>query len=54
VIRTGERYGVVVGKGTRLIGPVNRAVNALIKNGTVARLQRRWLSSDLSKLPELR
>jgi hypothetical protein len=28
-------------------------VKALVANGTLAKLQRRWLSADLSKLPVL-
>jgi polar amino acid transport system substrate-binding protein len=45
-IPTGERYGIVVEKGSRLLGPLNGAVNALVADGTVARLAKRWLTSD--------
>ncbi len=54
VIRTGESYGAVFAKGSRLRGPVNRALAALKKDGTIAALQRRWLTADLSRLPVLR
>lgn len=54
VIRTGERYGAVFAKGSRLRGPVNRALAALAKDGTIATLQKRWLTADLSRLPVLR
>jgi polar amino acid transport system substrate-binding protein len=54
VIRTGERYGAVFPKGSRLRGPVNRAIAALKKDGTLAALQRKWLAQDLAKVPVLR
>lgn len=37
-----------------LLAPrVSAAVKALVANGTVGKLQRRWLSTDLTKLPVL-
>ncbi len=54
VIRTGESYGAVFPKGSRLRGPVNRAIAALRRDGTLAGLQRTWLSADLTKVPVLR
>ena len=53
VLRTNERYGIVIGKGSALTGPVDVAVQALVGNGTVSRLQRRWLLTDLRRLPVL-
>jgi hypothetical protein len=50
VLRTGERYGIVLQKGSALTARVNAAVRALVDNGTVSRLQRRWLSADLGQL----
>jgi polar amino acid transport system substrate-binding protein len=50
----GESYGAVFAKGSRLRGPVNRALTALKKDGTIAALQKRWLTADLSRLPVLR
>jgi polar amino acid transport system substrate-binding protein len=49
-IPTGERYGIVVEKGSRLLGPLNRAVATLVTDGTVARLSERWLTTDPAKL----
>lgn len=54
VIRTGESYGAVFQKGNRLRGPVNRAIAALRKDGTLARLGRTWLTRDVATLPVLR
>jgi ABC-type amino acid transport substrate-binding protein len=50
VLRTDERYGVVLQKGSQLTRRVNAAVRALVANGTLARLQRRWLLTDLGSL----
>lgn len=54
VIPTGERYGAVFPKGSRLRGHVNRAITALQRDGTIAGLQRTWLTADLSRAPVLR
>jgi ABC-type amino acid transport substrate-binding protein len=40
----------VLQKGSGLTARVNAAVRALVDNGTVSRLQRRWLSADLGQL----
>lgn len=53
VIDTGEEYGITLPKGSRLTPPVNRALRALIADGTVGTLARRWLTTDISKLPVL-
>jgi hypothetical protein len=50
VLRTGDRYGIVLQKGSPLTARVDAAVRALVDNGTVSRLQRRWLSADLGRL----
>lgn len=50
VLRTNERYGVVLERGSSLTPRVNAAVRALIANGTLARLQRRWLLTDLGRV----
>ena len=50
VIRTNERYGIVLPRGSSLTPRVNAAVLALTSNGTLARLQRRWLLTDLGAL----
>jgi polar amino acid transport system substrate-binding protein len=53
-IVTSERYAIAFPKGSPLRAPVNAALRGLRSNGTLARLQKRWLSADLSKLPVLR
>jgi polar amino acid transport system substrate-binding protein len=50
VLRTNERYGVVLQKGSLLTRRVSAAVRALVANGTLTRLQRRWLLTDLASL----
>jgi polar amino acid transport system substrate-binding protein len=50
VLRTNERYGVVLQKGSPLTRRVNAAVRALVANGTLAKLQRRWLLTELGNL----
>jgi polar amino acid transport system substrate-binding protein len=53
VIKTGEQYGVALPKGSQLLSAVDAAVGALIADGTVQRLQRKWLTANLSTLPTL-
>jgi len=53
-IDTGENYGVVLPKDSALLPVVNDALNALIANGALTTISRRWLSTDLTKLPTLR
>ena len=48
LIRTGERYGAVLPKGSALTGPVDTALQAMRQDGTIARLQRPWLELNLS------
>lgn len=40
-----EQFGLVLDKDSPLTSCVTQAVNALRKNGTLAKLQRRWLTS---------
>jgi ABC-type amino acid transport substrate-binding protein len=54
VIRTNERYGVVIADGSPLTPAVNRALAALLRDGTVDRLAREWLSVDVAGLRVLR
>jgi polar amino acid transport system substrate-binding protein len=53
LIRTGERYGAVLPKGSALLKPVNRAIRAILEDGAVTRMQRAWLAVDLSKVRTL-
>jgi len=54
LIATREHYAVALPKSSALRGPVNTALRALQQDGTLARLQKRWLSVDMSKLRVLR
>jgi polar amino acid transport system substrate-binding protein len=54
VIATGEQYGIALPKGSPLLGAVNKALGSLTADGTVQRLQKKWLSTNLSALPVLR
>jgi polar amino acid transport system substrate-binding protein len=40
----GEHYGLLFQKGNKLVGCVNAAIAALRSNGTMAALQKKWLS----------
>jgi polar amino acid transport system substrate-binding protein len=53
VIPTGEQYGVLLPKGSALEAAVNDAVTALVADGRIATLAKRWLSTDLGTLPTL-
>jgi ABC-type amino acid transport substrate-binding protein len=54
VIRTGEQYGVALPRGSALTTTVDAALGSLIADGTVQRLQKKWLSANLATLPVLR
>jgi polar amino acid transport system substrate-binding protein len=49
-----ERYGIAFPKGSPLRAPVNTALRALQRDGTLSRLQKRWLSVNMSQLKELK
>jgi polar amino acid transport system substrate-binding protein len=49
----GDRWGVLLSKGSGLTSCVDRAVNALQANGTLAALSHRWIASAAS-VPVLR
>lgn len=53
LLRTNERYGVVLEKDSALTERIDGAVRALVANGTLSRLQKRWLLADLRRLPVL-
>jgi glutamine transport system substrate-binding protein len=53
VIRTGERYGIAMAKGSVLLGPVNKALGSLLADGSVDALARRWLTFDPTKAKTL-
>ena len=53
-IVTREHYGIAFPKGSPLRASVNAALSALTRDGTMARLQKRWLTTDVAKLRVLR
>jgi polar amino acid transport system substrate-binding protein len=53
-IVTNEQYGAVLTKGSKLTASVSAAINALNKNGTIGRLQKKWFNLDVSKIPVLK
>ena len=54
VIDTEEHYGVVLPTGSPLASAVNDALAAIISQGSLATISKRWLSTDLAKLRALR
>jgi polar amino acid transport system substrate-binding protein len=54
VIKTGEKYGIALPRGGALRAQVDRALAGLIADGTVERLQRKWLTTHLEELRVLR
>jgi len=53
-IITHEQYGAVLQKGSKLTAPVTAQIDKLWKNGTIAKLQKRWFNIDFSKIPVLK
>jgi len=53
-IVTNEKYGAVLEKGSPLKPQLDAAINALVKSGTVGKLQRKWFNLNFSKVPVLR
>lgn len=54
LIPTGEHYGIALPKGSPLLGRVDSALGALIADGTVQRLEKKWFTADLAAVPVLR
>ncbi|HMM48566.1 MAG TPA: transporter substrate-binding domain-containing protein [Miltoncostaeaceae bacterium] len=50
-IPTGERYAAILERNSALIPPVNRALNALRRDGTIDRLITRWVKVHPEELP---
>jgi polar amino acid transport system substrate-binding protein len=48
------QYAVVLQRGSSLRPAINAALRGLIAQGTISALSRRWLSTDVSRLPVLR
>jgi polar amino acid transport system substrate-binding protein len=53
-IVTREQYGAVFQKGSALKTPVDAAIKKLTRNGTVAKLQKKWFNLNFSKIPTLK
>ncbi len=53
LVPTAEHYGIVLPKGSPLTQPVDKALGALIANGTLQRLENQWFTADLAKVPIL-
>jgi ABC-type amino acid transport substrate-binding protein len=53
-IVTHEQYGAVLQKGSKLLMPVDAAIATLTKNGTVAKLQKRWFNLNFAAIPTLK
>ena len=52
-IETHESYGIVFEKASPLRAPVNKALARLIADGTVSKLAKKYLTTDVSRLPLL-
>ena len=48
---THEQYGIVFQKGSKLRAVVNPVLKGLIKDGTVGKLQKKWLTANFAELP---
>ena len=52
-IVTGEQYAAVLPKGSANKPAVDAAITAMIADGTIAQLEKTWLSVNLTKVPAL-
>jgi polar amino acid transport system substrate-binding protein len=48
---TNEKYGIAFEKGSKLRAAVNPVVKALLKDGSIGKMQKKWLAADFAKLP---
>jgi polar amino acid transport system substrate-binding protein len=53
-IITHESYGAVLQKNSKLTPIINRVIKQLTKNGTIAKLQKKWFNVNFAKIPVLR
>jgi polar amino acid transport system substrate-binding protein len=53
-IKTGEQYGIVFEQGSKLLPQVNAILKAWKTDGTISRLAKKYLTTDVSKLPILK
>jgi ABC-type amino acid transport substrate-binding protein len=54
VLKTNEKYGIAVPRGSGLLKRVDRALASLIADGSVEALQREWITAHLEELRVLR
>jgi polar amino acid transport system substrate-binding protein len=50
-IKTGEQYGAVFEKGSKLLAQVNAILKGWKTDGTISKLAKKYLTTDVSKLP---
>jgi ABC-type amino acid transport substrate-binding protein len=48
---TGEQYGIAFPKDSDLLGPVNKALEEIKKDGTYAKIYEKWLGEKPKKIP---
>jgi ABC-type amino acid transport substrate-binding protein len=53
-IVTHEQYGAVLQKGSKLTMVVDAKIKKFTKNGTIAKLQKKWFNVNFNKLPKLK
>jgi polar amino acid transport system substrate-binding protein len=53
-IITHESYGAVLQKDSKLTPIINRVLKKLTKNGTIAKLQKKWFNVNFAKIPVLK
>jgi polar amino acid transport system substrate-binding protein len=53
-IVTHEQYGAVLQKGSKLTPVVDAALKKLSKNGTIAKLQKKWFNVNFAAIPILK
>ena len=53
-IVTHEQYGAVMQKSSKLKSAVDNAIQKLTKNGTIAKLQKKWFNLNFAKIPTLK
>jgi polar amino acid transport system substrate-binding protein len=51
---THEQYGAVLQKGSKLLPTVNGIMKQFAKDGTIAKLQKKWFNLDFAKIPALK
>ncbi|HEY4433597.1 MAG TPA: transporter substrate-binding domain-containing protein, partial [Candidatus Cybelea sp.] len=53
-IVTNEKYGAVLGKGSKLTPLVSAAIKSLTAAGTIGKLQQKWFAINVAKIPLLK